>query len=188
MQANRAGLASAGVKVASRGPCGALRRASVRPENIMPTAFIKGDIFETPGLTSFAFGAKVDGLMDVGIAIAIKKRWPAFAEAFAAHCAGGAFALGDVFMWTDGEATLFALGIQRADMKHSLTALNNSLMRMLDLAATAKIKRIGVPRLGTGAAGLDWARVRKMLGEITVGQAVRIDVFEQFIRAAKPNE
>jgi O-acetyl-ADP-ribose deacetylase (regulator of RNase III) len=154
----------------------------------MPTAFTKGDIFETNGLRAFAFGANVDGSMDVGIAIAMKKKWPDFAEAFASHCASGAFALGDVFMWGNGEATLFALGIQRADKKHSMTALNNSLMRMLDSAATAKIKRIGIPRVGAGPGGLDWTRVRKMLGEITVGHSVRIDVFEQFVRAPKPSK
>lgn len=153
----------------------------------MPTAFTKGDIFETDGLRAYAFGAEIDGSMNVGIAIAIKKRWPEFAEAFAAHCAAGTFALGDVFMWQSGEATLFALGIQRPDDKHSITALNHSLMRMLDLAATAKINRIGVPRVGAVPGGLDWTRVKKMLGEITVGHSVRIDVFEQFVRA-KPNQ
>ncbi len=153
----------------------------------MPTAFIKGDIFETDGLRAFAFGATIDGSMGVGIAIAIKKRWPDFAEAFAAHCAGGTFALGDVFMWSHGDTTLFALGIQRADGKHSLTALNGALRRMLGQAESAKIRRVGVPRIGAGPSGLDWARVRKMLGEMTVGHSVRVEVFEQFVRA-KPSE
>ncbi|MEY4582054.1 MAG: hypothetical protein RL701_6757, partial [Pseudomonadota bacterium] len=53
----------------------------------------------------------------------------------------------------------------------------------LALAAEAKLKRIGLPRIGGGPDGLDWTRVRKMLGEISVGHATRLDVFEQFVRA-----
>ncbi|MET0384853.1 MAG: macro domain-containing protein [Polyangiales bacterium] len=149
----------------------------------MPTAFVKGDIFATENLHNYAFGANTDGTMNLGIAIAMKKRWPAFADAYAAHCEGGRFNLGDVFKWTEGETTIFALGIQQGDKKPSFSALTRAVRQLLPIAAEAKIKRIGLPRLGVGPAGLDWTRVRKMLGEISVGQAVRLDVFEQFIRA-----
>jgi len=153
----------------------------------MPTALIKGDIFEAEGIQAYAFGANTDGTMDAGIAIAMKKRWPALAEALAAHAADGKLALGDVFTWSDAERTVFALAIQQGDKKPSLSALTRAIRRMLTLAAEAKIKRVGVPRIGAGPQGLDWTRVRKMLGEISVGQAVRLDVFEQFVRN-KPAE
>jgi O-acetyl-ADP-ribose deacetylase (regulator of RNase III) len=148
----------------------------------MPTAFTKGDIFETDGLQAFAFGANTNGTMDRGIAIAMKKRWPALAEALAAHAVDDKFRLGEVFVWTEGELTVFALAIEQGDKKASLTALTHSVRRMLALAAEAKVKRIGLPRIGAGPDGLDWTRVRKMLGEITVGHSVRVDVFEQFVR------
>jgi O-acetyl-ADP-ribose deacetylase (regulator of RNase III) len=153
----------------------------------MPTALIKGDIFETAGINAYAFGANTDGTMDAGIAIAMKKRWPELAEAFAARCAGDKLNLGDVFVWSSGEHTVFALGIQQGDKKPSMTALTHAVRRMLALAAEAKVTRIGVPRIGVGpTGGLDWTRVRKMLGEISVGQSVRLDVFEQFVRAKTP--
>jgi O-acetyl-ADP-ribose deacetylase (regulator of RNase III) len=152
----------------------------------MPTAFTKGDIFETTGIQAYGFGGSTDGSMDVGIASAMKKRWPELAVAYAEHCQGGKFALGDVFVWTNGEVTVFALGIQNADGKPRLSALHTALRKMLQAAPAAKIKRIGLPRIGTGPVSLDWTRVRKLLGEITVGSTVRIDVFEQFIRTAKP--
>jgi O-acetyl-ADP-ribose deacetylase (regulator of RNase III) len=151
----------------------------------MPVTFTKGDLFETEGIQAYAFGSSIDGTMDAGIAVAMKKRWPELASAYAARCKDGKFALGDVFVWTGGEVTVFALGIQNADGKPRLSALNAAVRKMLQLAPESKVRRIGVPRLGTGAAGLDWARVRKMLGEITVGSSVRLDVFEQFARANK---
>jgi len=149
----------------------------------MPTVFTKGDLFETEGIQAYAFGACTDGTMDVGFAVAMKKRWPELATAYAARCKDGEFALGDVFVWTGSEVTVFALGVQNADGKPRLSALNAAVRKMLKLAPESKVKRIGVPRIGTGPVSLDWPRVRKMLGEITVGSSVRIEVFEQFQRA-----
>lgn len=152
----------------------------------MPTALVKGDIFETPGIRAYAFGANTDGTMDVGISSAMKKRWPALADALSAHSADGKVQLGDVFVWKHEDVTVFALAIQQGDKKPSMTALTHAVRRLLTLAHEAKIMRVGVPRIGTGPNGLDWTRVRKMLGEISVGQPVRLDVFEQFVRA-KPS-
>ncbi len=153
----------------------------------MPTAFTKGDIFETSGIGAFAFGANTSGTMDAGIAVAMKKRWPAFAAAFADHCKDGKLKLGDVFLWSDGEVSVFALAIQDVDKKPSMSALTNAVRRMLALTGEAKIKRIGMPRIVGNPTGLDWTRVRKMLGEVTVGSSVRLDVFEQFVRAPRPD-
>ncbi|MEY4576316.1 MAG: hypothetical protein RL701_1019, partial [Pseudomonadota bacterium] len=145
----------------------------------MPTAITKGDIFETKGIHAYAFGANIDGTMDAGIAIAMKKRWPELAAAFAARCEGGKLTLGDAFMWTstpeatgatpEQPLTVFALAIRNGEKKASMSALTHAVRRMLALAAEAKLKRIGLPRIGGGPDGLDWTRVRKMLGEISVG-------------------
>jgi len=147
----------------------------------MPTAFVKGDIFETEGLRAYAFGAHTDGTLNVGIAIAIKKRWPAFAAAYAERCASQPLAVGDVFTWSEGDVTIFALGIAQGDKPPSFSALTNSVRRMLQLAVQSKVKRVGLYRI----SGVDWTRARKMLNEVTVGQSsVQLDVFEQFIRSA----
>src|SRR5262245_2864989 len=160
-------------------------RKSATVRRNMPTVFTKGDLFETDGIRAYAFGGCTDGTMDVGIAVAMKKRWPELATAYAERCKDGKFALGDVFVWTHGEETVFALGIQNADGKPRLSALNAAVRKMLQLAPEAKVRRIGVPRIGTGPVSLDWARVRKMLSEVNVGNSIRLDVFEQFARATK---
>lgn len=146
----------------------------------MPIAFVKGDIFATDDIRAYAFAANVDGSMDAGIAIAIKKRWPAMAEAFAQRCTGDdKLSPGETFVWSDGDVTLFALGVAEGDKKPSFSALTRALKHMLQLAAAAKIKRVGLSRI----SGVDWTRARKMLMEVTVKQPLRIDVFEQFVRS-----
>jgi O-acetyl-ADP-ribose deacetylase (regulator of RNase III) len=149
----------------------------------MATSFTKGDIFETDGLRAYAFGGSLDGTMETGIASAIKKRWPECAEAYAAHCQAGGFGFGDVFQWSAGDVTIFALGIHKPGEKPRLVALHTGMEKLLELAAAAKIARVGLVRIGTGSEGLDWTRVRKMLHEIAVGHPVKLLVFEQFVRA-----
>jgi O-acetyl-ADP-ribose deacetylase (regulator of RNase III) len=149
----------------------------------MPIGFVKGDIFATDEIRAYAFGANIDGSMDAGIAIAMKKRWPALAQAFAQRCADGKLSLGEAFCWSEGEVTVFALGIADGEKKPSFSALTRALKHMLQLATEAKIKRIGLSRV----AGVDWTRARKMLTEVTVNQTLRLDVFEQFVRQAVPD-
>jgi O-acetyl-ADP-ribose deacetylase (regulator of RNase III) len=149
----------------------------------MPTSFTKGDIFETVGLRAYAFGSALDGSMDVGIASVVKKRWPECATAYAAHCEATGFDYGDVFVWSSGDVTIFAIGIQKPGGKPRLAALHDGLEKMIGLAAEAKVGRIGLPRIGAGPEGLDWTRVRKMLREISVDRPVKLVVFEQFVRA-----
>jgi len=145
----------------------------------MPISFVKGDIFETDGIRAYAFGANTDGTLNVGIGIAIKRRWPAFAAAFAERAASAPLQVGDVFMWSEGDITLFALCIAQGEKKPSFSALTSAVRRLQQLAAEAKLKRIGVSRIG----GVDWTRARKMLTELSIGQALQLDVFEQFIRS-----
>lgn len=151
----------------------------------MATSFTKGDIFETEGLSAYAFGGSLDGSMDSGIASAIKKRWPECAAAYAAHCQNVGLAYGEVFRWSSGDVTIFALGIHKPGEKPRLAALHTAVEKLLQLAKDAKIARVGLTRIGTGPEpqGLDWTRVRKMLHELGVGHPVKLLVFEQFVRA-----
>lgn len=144
----------------------------------MPITFVKGDIFESDGIRAYAFSSNTDGTLNAGIAIAFKKRWPAFAAAYEARCAESPLQPGEVFKWSEGDVTVFALAVAQAEKKPSFSALTQAVRRMLQLAAEAKVKRIGVSRIG----GVDWTRARKMLNEVSIGQAIQLDVFEQFIR------
>ncbi len=150
----------------------------------MPVRFIKGDIFATDGLRAYAHGCNCAGAMGAGIAIEFKRRWPRMFDEYAARCADGRFRLGDVFVWSEGEHTIFNLGTQEHWRKKAqIPALTRSLAKMLELAAHAGIDTVGLPRIGAGLGGLDWVRVKKVLGEAGEGSAVKMVVFEQFVRS-----
>jgi O-acetyl-ADP-ribose deacetylase (regulator of RNase III) len=150
----------------------------------MPVHFIKGDIFATEGLRVFAHGCNCAGGMGAGIAIEFARRWPRMQEEYVARCADGRFGLGDVFAWTEGEHTIYNLGTQlHWKKKAQLPALTKALRTMLEMAPASGIERIGLPRIGAGLGGLDWTRVKRVLGEVGAETKVTLTVFEQFIRA-----
>jgi O-acetyl-ADP-ribose deacetylase (regulator of RNase III) len=150
----------------------------------MPVDFIKGDIFATEGLTSFAHGCNCAGGMDAGIAIEFKKRWPRMYEEYVARCTDGRFGLGDVFVWSEDGVTIYNLGTQAHWRKKAqLPALGKALRKMVELAPLSGIERIGLPRIGAGLGGLDWMRVKRVLGDVGKETKVKLTVFEQFVRA-----
>jgi O-acetyl-ADP-ribose deacetylase (regulator of RNase III) len=151
----------------------------------MPARFTKGDIFATGGVKAYAHGCNCAGAMGAGIAIEFKRRWPRMFDEYAARCGDGRFRLGDVFVWSEGEHTIFNLGTQEHWRKKAqIPALTRSLAKMLDLAVHAGIERVGLPRIGAGLGGLDWARVKKVIAEAGKASAVTMVVFEQFVRGA----
>jgi O-acetyl-ADP-ribose deacetylase (regulator of RNase III) len=156
----------------------------------MSTTFVKGDLFED-GVKdvapphAFAFAADCSGAMTKGIAIAFRKRWPAFADAYQAHAAAKKVQLGEVFPWRDGEVVVYALGIQQGEKKPKVSTLARALDAMIAMAVKDGVTRIALPRIGAGKGGIDRVRVKKVLTEIgDKSPAVSLVVFEQFIRAS----
>ena len=154
----------------------------------MPVLFTKGDLFSTEGVRAYGHGCNCAGAMGAGVAIEFKRRYPRMFEEYAARCADGRFGLGDVFMWTEGDETVFNLGTQEHWRKKAqLPALAQALRKMVELAANGAIDRVGLPRIGAGLGGLDWMRVKRVLEEVGKETKVTLVVFEQFIRS-KPSE
>ncbi len=149
----------------------------------MPTIFTKGDLLHTEGLRAFAHGSNVAGAMDTGVSHALKTRWPAMAEDYQRRCAEGHVHTGDAVAWSDGADTVFTLALQEhASKKAKLSAVVHAVAKMIERASALGIDRIGVPRLGAGAAGLEWKRVKDVLVEAGAATDVTLVVFEQFVR------
>jgi O-acetyl-ADP-ribose deacetylase (regulator of RNase III) len=150
----------------------------------VPTIFTKGDLLHTDGVRAYAHGCNCAGTMEAGVSVAFKKRWPRMSEAYAQRCVERKPKLGEVFAWSEGTETVYCLALQENDAKKAtLPALSRSLKTMVELAATAGIDRIALPRLGAGSAGLDGPRVKRVLEEVGAATSVTLLVFEQFVRA-----
>lgn len=155
----------------------------------MPVQFIKGDLF-TSDAPAFAHGCNAAGGMDAGVAVAFKKKWPRMFEEYKARCDDKRFHLGDVFVWNEGDLTIYNLAIQEHwKKKATLAALSRSMKKTVELAAQAGISKIALPRIGAGLGGLEWPRVKSVLTEVAGEGSVELIVYEQFIRdRTAPNE
>ncbi|HEX8791779.1 MAG TPA: macro domain-containing protein [Polyangiaceae bacterium] len=155
----------------------------------MPATFAKGDLFSTEGLHAYALGSNAKGTMDRGVAVAFKKRWPKLATELASRGAEkGGLALGDVVAFSEGDKTVYALILQEDEGKKAkLASLTKAVNKLVELAAQSGIAQVGLFHPGTGKAGLDWPRVKRILQEIGERTEVTLVVFEQFVRA-KPSE
>jgi hypothetical protein len=124
--------------------------------------------------------------MDAGVAVAFKKRWPELATALSTRAAEGGLALGDVVAFSEGEKTIYALILQEDEAKKAkLASLTRAMNKVVELAAQGGIAQVGLFHPGTGKAGLDWPRVKRILGEIGERTEVTLVVFEQFVRASR---
>lgn len=143
----------------------------------MPANFMKGDILDEAlvesGKRALVFGATT------GMATAVKKRWPALAEALGEAEGGTEKTVepGEAFEWRDGDLFVFALGIQRGDAKPKVPWIERSLRNVIARAEKEDVRRILVPRLGG-----DWTRVKKLLVEVGATTTIDLVVFEQFVR------
>ena len=138
----------------------------------MPTNFVKGDVLDEvtseSGKRAFAFGATG------GIAVAVKKKWPAIGTLLDE---AKAVEPGEILEWNEGDLFVFALGIQRGDDNPKVPWIERSLRSVIERATKEGVPRILMPRLGG-----DWTRVKKLLGEIGATTPIDLVVFEQFVR------
>ena len=155
----------------------------------MPALFVTGDIFATADINAYAHGCNCAGAMGAGIAIEFKRRWPRMFEEYAERCRDNRFGLGDVFVWSEGEHTIYNLATQvHWRKKAQIPALAKALGKMLELASQSGIDRVGLPRIGAGLGGLDWTRVKRVVTEASEKSSVTMVVFEQFVRAVPAPE
>jgi O-acetyl-ADP-ribose deacetylase (regulator of RNase III) len=150
----------------------------------MPTTFTEGDLFAAKGVRAWAHGCNCAGAMGAGIAIEFKRRFPRMFDEYRLRCADGRFGLGDVFVWSEGEQTVYNLGTQEHwKKKAQLPALTKAVTRMVSLAEKGGIERVALPRIGAGLGGLDWPKVRAVLE--TAGEESRVEllVFERYVPA-----
>jgi O-acetyl-ADP-ribose deacetylase (regulator of RNase III) len=98
----------------------------------MPATFTEGDLFARSDIRAWAHGCNCAGAMGAGIAVEFKRRFPRMFEEYKLRCADGRFGLGDVFVWSEGELTVYNLGTQEHWRKKAqLPALSKAVGRMV---------------------------------------------------------
>ena len=147
----------------------------------MSAVFVSGDLFKHAGLDGLAHGCNCAGAMGKGIAVEFKKRFPKMYDEYVRRCGAGSFKPGDVFVWREGDLTVFNLGTEAHwRTGATLEAVEASVRAMVQHADEHGVGRVGLPRIGAGLGGLDWRQVRAMLERAAASAKVELVVFEEF--------
>lgn len=147
----------------------------------MPVKFVKGDMFQTSKLKSFAHGCNCAGAMGKGVAVEFKSNWPNMYSSYKERCKSGLFNPGDVFTWVEGDNTIFNLGTQKTwRTKATLDAIKTALTSMLEIAEAKGVNNIGLPRIGAGLGGLTWEEVKELIKNVAETSSINLIVFEDY--------
>lgn len=127
-------------------------------------SFIEGNLFDAPELDAIGHGVNCVGRMGRGIAAQFRRRRPAMFAEYEARCRRRELRPGDLFAWFAGPGWIYNLATQHGTgPRATLPAIRLAVGHMLAHARAANLCRVGLPRVGCGIGGLDWADVRPVL-------------------------
>ncbi len=133
----------------------------------MVTYIPLGNIFNIEGVYSYAHGCNCAGAMGKGIAVQFKQKFPQMYKQYKLLCNKGQFNPGDVFAYNYGNGYVYNLGTQASwRTKATLTAIEQSLEKMLAAAAIANVTKIALPKIGAGLGGLQWQDVKAIVENV----------------------
>ena len=141
-----------------------------------------GSLFDQKDLDALAQGVNTAAAMGRGIAAQFRARYPAMYDAYRTWCNHNA-SPGMVHIWY-GPPLIYNLGTQRKPgVAATLRAIERSVRTMCGDAMSEErtadtvfpVRRIGMPRIGTGYGRLPWEDVRAVL-EVVAGEYPQIEL------------
>lgn len=119
---------------------------------------------------AIAHGVSPNDHFDVGLALALRELWPAMAKDFRHYAHQAHPKAGELWSYpTPDGRTIFNLLTQEGDHaadssgRATTAHVNHALRRLRHELDTGRIRSVALPRLATGAGGLDWAHVRPLI-------------------------
>jgi O-acetyl-ADP-ribose deacetylase (regulator of RNase III) len=142
------------------------------------TTYIEfGNIFNIEGVKNYAHGCNCAGSMGKGIAIQFKEKFPKMYLEYKRLCRERQFVPGDVFEYNYGDGSVFNLGTQVSwTTKAEISAIEQSLRKMLQLSSQLNINKIALPRIGAGLGRLEWDDVKSTIDNVSK-EYPHIDLF-----------
>jgi len=134
----------------------------------MAVNYVIGDLLESDEQV-IAHGCNTQGVMGAGIAAAVAAKYPEVERAYRVACRAKDFRVGscqDVYLAPESRL-VFNLGTQRYPGKDATYwAIMLAFGNMFEYCKVMNIKRVGIPRIGCGIAGLEWPTVEWVINGI----------------------
>src|SRR5579871_1100630 len=148
---------------------------------MMSVTWTKGDLFASD-LEAVAHGCNCVGAMGAGIAVEFRRRWPKMYQEYRDRCKAGKFNPGGVYMYaTKTGLFIFNLATQPDLGGATIEAISDSLQEMVKMAKVFGVAQIGMPAIGAGLGGLDWAEVKEVIQRVGDSTPIELVVFEEYV-------
>ena len=150
-----------------------------KPDNVI--LIPEGNIFEIPGVTSYAHGCNCIGAMGKGIAVQFRNKYPEMYATYHRMCKNNQYRPGDCYAYNHGNGYVFNLATQYDLRGASYTFIKKSLKNMFMKADGAGIKDIAMPAIGAGLGKLNWEYIKEYIFEVAADYPnVRLHVVEKY--------
>ncbi len=156
---------------------------------------VTGDIMLTRA-QAIAHGVSPNEHFDTGLALVLREAWPTMAKDFRHYAHQVHPKPGELWTWkgSDGK-TIFNLLTQDGEIAHggkagraSTSNLNHALKRLRHELEKSGLKSLALPRLATGAGGLDWKDVKPLLQQHLGDLPVEVYVYVTYQKGVKATE
>jgi O-acetyl-ADP-ribose deacetylase (regulator of RNase III) len=156
---------------------------------------VAGDILLTKA-QAIAHGVSPNEHFDSGLALALREQWPAMAKDFRHYAHQSHPKPGELWTWSGvGGALIYNLLTQEGEHEHGAKAgratvanVNHCLKRLRHELEKAKVKGLAMPRLATGAGGLAWVDVKRLIVQHLGDLPIPIYIYTTYHKGQQANE
>ncbi|MCC6245341.1 MAG: Appr-1-p processing protein [Gemmatimonadaceae bacterium] len=155
---------------------------------------IDGDITLT-GAEAIAHGVSPNDHFEAGLALALRELWPAMAKDYRHYAHQAHPKPGELWTYRNAEGrTIYNLITQEGDHSSSTSGrattgnVNHALRRLRHELATNGTKSLALPKLATGAGGLDWTVVRPLIDQQLGDLNIPIYLYTTFHKGKQGSE
>ncbi len=156
---------------------------------------VSGDILLS-GAQAIAHGVAPNDHFDIGLALALREKWPAMAKDFRHYAHQSHPKPGELWMWGGaGGARIFNLMTQEGEHAHgsrpgkaTLANVNHCLRRLRHEIDVENITSLAIPALATGVGGLAWADVKPLVEQYLGDLPIPVFVYATYHVGMKAEE
>ena len=155
---------------------------------------LEGDMLLTKA-QAFAHGVSPNDHFDAGLALALREMWPGLAKDFRHYAHQAHPKPGELWTYRSADGhTIYNVITQEGDhassssWRASIPNVNHVLKRLRHELDKGDVKSVALPRLATGAGGLDWDEVRPLIQQHLGDVGIPVHVYVTYRKGAAGKE
>ena len=156
---------------------------------------VSGDILLTKA-QAIAHGIAPNDPFDKGLALALRKQWPAMVKDFRHYAHQTHPKPGNIWVWSGvGGIRIYNLLTQEGEHEHkakpgqaTLSNINHCLRQLRLALNEGEVNSLALPKLATGVGGLQWTDVYPIIQKYLDDISIPIYIYTTFHEGQQANE